>query len=203
MAELALVLYLVYLGLAFGVRTLLHKKRTGSSGFMGISGRPGSAEWLGGVLFGVAIALGFTAPVIDLIGAVDPIAAVDGAAGHAVGLALTLIGLAGTLYAQGAMGTSWRIGVDEKDRTELVTSGPFAHVRNPIFAAMIPTSLGLVLLVPNLVAVIGFVALFLALELQTRVVEEPYLRRVHGAAYADYASRAGRFLPGVGRLPLN
>lgn len=203
MAELALVLYLVYLGLAFGVRTLLHKKRTGSSGFMGISGRPGSAEWLGGVLFGVAIALGFAAPVIDLVGALDPVAAVDGTAGHVVGLALTLTGLAGTLYAQGAMGTSWRIGVDEGDRTELVTSGPFARVRNPIFAAMIPTSLGLVLLVPNLVAVIGFAALFLALELQTRVVEEPYLRRVHGAAYADYASRAGRFLPGVGRLPAN
>lgn len=202
MAEAALVLYLVYFGLAFGVRTFLHKRRTGSSGFMGISGRPGSAEWVGGVLFGVAIALGCAAPVLALIGALDPIAVLNGTAGHLAGLALTVIGLAGTLYAQGAMGSSWRIGVDDQVRTELVTDGPFARVRNPIFAAMIPTSLGLLLLVPNLVAVIGFVALFVALELQTRVVEEPYLRRVHGAAYAEYAARAGRFLPGVGRLPL-
>ena len=77
--------------------------------------------------------------------------------------------------------------------------GPFALVRNPIFAAMIPTSLGLALMVPNVVALAGFAALVLALEIQVRMVEEPYLRRVHGQAYASYAARTGRFAPGVGR----
>lgn len=37
------------------------------------------------------------------------------------------------------------------------------------------------------------------LELQVRFVEEPYLLRTH-ATYASYASRVGRFLPGLGRL---
>jgi protein-S-isoprenylcysteine O-methyltransferase Ste14 len=55
-------------------------------------------------------------------------------------------------------------------------------------------------MVPSWVALAGVVALFVALELQVRVVEEPYLRRTHGAAYTDYASRVGRFVPGVGRL---
>ena len=32
------------------------------------------------------------------------------------------------------------------------------------------------------------------------MVEEPYLLKVHGSAYAEYAARVGRFLPGVGRL---
>ncbi len=200
MAELALALYVLYLALAFGLRTWLQVRRTGSTGFVGLRGRPGSVEWLGGVLFAVALLLGFAAPVLDLLGVLDPVAALDGRAGHIFGGVLTVAGLVATLYAQVAMGTSWRIGVDPGERTELVTCGPFAVVRNPIFAAMLPTSLGLVLLVPNVVAVVGFVALVVALEVQTRAVEEPYLLATHGETYGAYAQRVGRFIPGVGRL---
>jgi protein-S-isoprenylcysteine O-methyltransferase Ste14 len=86
----------------------------------------------------------------------------------------------------------------------LVTTGPFAVVRNPIFAAMIPAVLGVVLLTPNFVALPAFVALVGALELQVRLVEESYLLRTHGDRYVDYASRVSRFFPGVGgsRSPL-
>ena len=38
-----------------------------------------------------------------------------------------------------------------------------------------------------------------ALEIQVRVVEEPYLARTHGDAYRSYAERTGRFVPGLGR----
>ena len=200
MAAWALGFYLLYLALAFGVRTAIQLRRTGSSGFSGISGRPGSAEWLGGVLFVVALVLGLLAPLLDLAGILDPIDPLDGEIGHAAGGGLFFGGLAATLVAQAAMGESWRIGVDESERTELVTDGPFSVVRNPIFAGMIPTSVGLALLVPNVVALLAVVALVLALEIQTRLVEEPYLLRAHGETYASYARRVGRFLPGIGRL---
>jgi protein-S-isoprenylcysteine O-methyltransferase Ste14 len=72
-------------------------------------------------------------------------------------------------------------------------------VRNPIFAAMLPTALGLALMVPSWIALLGLGGLLLALELQVRAVEEPYLLSVHGDAYASYAARVGRFVPGVGR----
>src|SRR5262245_6886356 len=39
------VFLLGYLIFAFGVRTWLHWRSTGSTGFRGISGKPGSAEW--------------------------------------------------------------------------------------------------------------------------------------------------------------
>jgi SAM-dependent methyltransferase len=39
-----------------------------------------------------------------------------------------------------------------------------------------------------------------ALEVQVRLVEEPYLLRTHGRAYAEYGARTGRFVPGLGRL---
>jgi protein-S-isoprenylcysteine O-methyltransferase Ste14 len=200
MATVALIAYALYLALAFGLRTVLQLRTTGSSGFSGISGRPGSAEWTGGVLFVVALVLGMAAPLLALVGVAAPIDELDSPAGHAAGIVLFAVGLAGTLVAQVAMGSAWRIGVDASERTELVTDGPFAWVRNPIFSAMLPTSLGLVLMVPSAVALVGLLALIVALQLQVRVVEEPYLLRAHGEAYRAYAARVGRFVPGVGRL---
>ena len=200
MPELALALYVLYIGLAFGLRSFAQKRATGSTGFKGISGRPGSAEWTGGVLFVVAVVVGLAAPVLDLAGVLDPIDALNGQIGHAAGIGLFWGGLVTTLGAQFAMGESWRIGVDESEQTEMVTAGPFGIVRNPIFTAMVPTALGLALLVPNVVAIVGFVALVVALQIQVRLVEEPYLLRVHGDAYAQYARRVGRFVPLLGRL---
>ena len=196
----ALALYAVYLGLTFGLRTLIQVRRTGSTGFHGIGGRPGSVEWLAGVGFALGVALRAAAPLLDLLGVVEPIAALDVTGLHVAGLALATAGIVATFVAQVAMGTSWRIGVDPEETTSLVTGGPFAVVRNPIFAAMLPAALGLALLVPSWVAFVGLAGLSLAIELQVRRVEEPHLRRAHGDAYAAYASRVGRFFPGLGRL---
>lgn len=200
MATAALIAYALYLALAFGLRSWLQARRTGSTGFKGISGRVGSAEWLAGVLFVVALVIGVAAPVLALVGVVEPIGALDRAPVHIAGVVLFAAGLAATLAAQVAMGESWRIGVDRSEQTDLVTDGPFSIVRNPIFAAMLPASLGLALMVPSWVALVGLVALLVALELQVRVVEEPYLLRVHGRRYATYASKVGRFVPGAGLL---
>jgi drug/metabolite transporter superfamily protein YnfA len=50
MALWALALCVLYLALAFGGRTLLQLRSSGSTGFKGVSGRPLSVEWIGGVL---------------------------------------------------------------------------------------------------------------------------------------------------------
>lgn len=200
MAGWALLFLAVYLLLAFGARSIVQKARTGSTGFKGISGEVGSIEWIGGVLFAVALALGALAPVLDLAGVLGPVDALDTETVQAAGGGLFFGGLISTVLAQAAMGDSWRIGVDHDERTELVTDGPFSYVRNPVFAGMIPAGLGIALLVPSVVAILAVVLLVAALEIQTRMVEEPYLLRAHGDDYAAYASRVGRFFPGVGRL---
>lgn len=202
----ALVGYTVFLTLAFGLRAALHYRHTGTTGYVGVSGRPFSTDWCAGVLFGVAVVGGVLAPMAELLGLVRSwTGAADGTtnvarAGWALGLAFTAFGIVGTLWAQFAMGTSWRIGVDQHVRTELVSRGPFRWVRNPIFTWMTFASLGLGLLAPNLLSVASLLALLLALEIQVRAVEEPYLLRTHGEAYRRYAATTGRFLPGIGRL---
>ena len=199
-AVAALAIYAVYLGVGFGLRTWVQWRRTGDTGWRGIAGRFGSPEWWAGVLFTVALVAGVLGPVTALLG-LEPVAALDAAPVQLLGFAVGVAGVLATFLTQLAMGTSWRIGVDETERTDLVTAGPFALMRNPIFTAMATTGLGLALMVPNLVALLGFVLLLAAVQLQVRVVEEPYLLRTHGPAYAAYAATVGRFVPGLGRVP--
>jgi protein-S-isoprenylcysteine O-methyltransferase Ste14 len=110
------------------------------------------------------------------------------------------VGLLGTFWAQLAMGSSWRIGVDPGERTALVVAGPFRLVRNPIFTAMVAATAGLALLVPNVASLAAVAILVLAIEIQVRAVEEPHLLQAHGEAYRGWARTTGRFVPGVGRL---
>jgi protein-S-isoprenylcysteine O-methyltransferase Ste14 len=196
-AGLALALYLVYLALAFGLRAWLQWRRSGDHGFR-FGGFAGSgAERAGALLFVVALVLGLAAPVLELLGA---LAAFEALRAPVLGTLLAGAGIAGTLHAQLAMGSSWRVGVDPNERTALRTDGPFRLVRNPIFSWMILTAAGLALLVPNAASLVGLVALVVGIEIQVRLVEEPYLLRTHGADFARWAARTGRFVPGVGRL---
>lgn len=200
MTAAALLLYLAGLAGAFGLRTWLHQRRTGSSGFHGISGRPGSSSWWAGVLFVLALILGVAAPVLALTGVAPAARTTLTDAAAAGGLVLLALGVATVLAAQSGMGMSWRIGVDEGECTDLVTGGIFGVVRNPVFTGMVVTQAGLALAVPTLVSAAALGSLVLAVELQVRALEEPYLARVHGAAYRAYVGRTGRFLPGLGRL---
>ena len=65
---------------------------------------------------------------------------------------------------------------------------------------MMVFGVGIALVTPNLVAIVGFALLVITIELQVRVVEEPYLLTVHADAYREYLASVGRFAPGVGLL---
>ncbi|MCX4240352.1 methyltransferase family protein [Paraliomyxa miuraensis] len=186
----ALALYAV---VAFVGRSVLQWHRTGSTGWRGLHGRPGSASWWAGVL----VAIGGLGLVIAPVGALLLPAAPVGHVRMGLGGMLFLIGFAITVIAQLAMGDAWRIGVRDGERTELRTHGPFAWCRNPIFTGMLVAALGLVAWIP--LAAPAWLALWLGLELQVRVVEEPHLSKIHGSRYLAYATRTGRFLPWLGQ----
>ena len=198
MAMTALILYIVWASLAFGWRTIEQRRRTGDSGLR-LHAQPNTPQWWAKIGFGVAILVGFAAPIAAVAG-LPNINALDTTWLHTAGIAVTLIGVLLTFAAQYSMGESWRIGVDADERTELVTDGAFRLVRNPIFTAMLITATGLAMIIPNVISILGLVALFVALEIQVRLVEEPYLRTVQGDQYRAYAQSTGRFAPGIGHI---
>ena len=197
-AWIALVLVVAFGALAFGWRSWLQWRRTGSTGFRGLSGRAGSAAWWGGVLLIVAFALSLAAPIVVLTGALDVWSLPR--AVTVMGGGLFGAGIVAPISAQLDMGDSWRIGVDARESTELVSSGLFRFSRNPIFTSMLSFLAGLALLLPNAVSALAFLTALTGLELQVRLVEEPYLMSIHREAYARYAARVGRFLPFIGRM---
>jgi protein-S-isoprenylcysteine O-methyltransferase Ste14 len=197
-AGVALVLYVVWAVLAFGWRTVAQYRRTGDSGLR-LGAERGTPKWWAKIGFIVAIVTGFAAPVAAVAG-LGNMSAFDASWLHAVGVAVTIVGIVMTVVAQFTMGNSWRIGVDNNERTALVTGGVFSLVRNPIFTAMFVTSFGLVMMIPNWLSIAGLVLLAVSLEVQVRFVEEPYLLPAQGDDYSAYAGRVGRFAPRLGRL---
>lgn len=201
MPSLALVLCLVWFVLLFVVRTVIQWKKTGSTGWRGFHGGVGSPSWIAGVSFALGLLMAPVSPLAALFHWPGGGLIATTPSLHLLGAAFVLLGLVGALAAQLSMGDSWRVGVDETEETDLVTAGLFAWVRNPIFTFVCLSVLGLLLLVPNPLAIVATTLTVLGVELQVRAVEEPYLRRTHGSDYERYASRVGRFVPGIGRSP--
>jgi protein-S-isoprenylcysteine O-methyltransferase Ste14 len=200
MTATALAIYVVFALLAFAWRAWLQYRRTGDPGFRGFAGRIGSVEWSGGALLTLGACAGLVAIVADLGGGAQRFRLIPPALVPVSGLALMVLGAVLTFVAQLEMGSSWRIGVQSTEVTELITTGLFRWVRNPIFAAMLVVLLGVLLTVPNLIASFAFAVSLIGSELHVRRVEEPYLIRIHGERYRAYAQRVGRFVPGIGRI---
>ena len=112
---------------------------------------------------------------------------------HWVGVALLHLSLLLVVVTQWQMSRSWRIGFDESERTELVTTGLFAYSRNPIFLGMVMTMIGLFLVLPNGITLLAMVMCYVVLQIQIRM-EEEYLKKVQGEEYVKYLEGVPRWL---------
>lgn len=199
MAILALVFLGCFLAVGLGLQGVVQYRRTGYRVLRGLYRRPLSKEWWIGECWVLGFLCIAVAAVLELAGAVEPLPRFS-AATRTAGVGFALVGFAGTQWAVVTMGETWRVDVDESERTRLVTNGPFRLVRNPIYSSMIVLAVGLAIMVPSVLAWAGSALVFVGLELQVRVLEEPHLLRAHGETWLRYASAVGRFLPRVGRI---
>jgi protein-S-isoprenylcysteine O-methyltransferase Ste14 len=196
MAAVALIMCSLYVVVMFGVRAIVQRRRTGSSGWVGAAT---NAEHRANMLVLAAWLLDLLAATLVLSDATRPTPTFDGPVAHAAGVAALVLSLALGVVAQEAMGPAWRTGIDPDHPSQLATTGVLAVVRNPVYTSMIGTSLGVALLVPSVVSALALAACVTGLEIQTRAVEEPHLRMLHGDAYERYSAHTGRFVPRLGR----
>ncbi len=116
------------------------------------------------------------------------------------GIALVVGGYVCTLWCYAAMGDTWRIGINRKERTALVERGPYRRIRHPIYAFQLIMLTGAALLLPTMVS-FAILALHFICALIKAVDEENYLKTVHGQTYVDYMARTGRLLPRLRKPP--
>lgn len=111
-----------------------------------------------------------------------------------IGFVIGLLGLSICLYAQIKMGTSWRVGIDEKEKTQLITTGLYKFIRNPTYLGLFLLNIGVWLIWSTWTIFLLNILFFLFLEIQVRC-EEDFLFSVHGEQYIDYKKRTKRYLP--------
>ena len=91
------------------------------------------------------------------------------------------------------MKDSWRAGIPDRDRTELVTDGIYAFSRNPAFLGFDLQYIGVLLMFCNLLTAAFTVFAIVMLHLQI-LQEERYLTAAFGEPYLAYRQRVFRYL---------
>ena len=91
------------------------------------------------------------------------------------------------------MRDSWRAGIPDKDKTELVTTGIYRFSRNPAFLGFDLMYVGVLLLYGNLLTLgfSGFAIVMLHLQI---LQEEQYLVNTFGTPYQEYCRHVSRYL---------
>ena len=110
-----------------------------------------------------------------------------------IGLFLLFASLIWIAIAQMQMGKSWRIGIDTKNKTELVENGLFSRSRNPIFFGMRLALLGFFLALPNAFSLLALVLGDVLMQIQVRL-EEEFLSNTHGENYREYYRNVRRWI---------
>lgn len=108
------------------------------------------------------------------------------------GIAVTGGGVIFFVLAITSMGASWRAGVDETQKTAIVTRGIYKVSRNPAFAGFDMLYIGSALALPNAILLVAAVIGILLLHFQI-LEEEKYLPRAFGDEYLRYRSRTPRY----------
>ena len=110
-----------------------------------------------------------------------------------IGWGLLVLSLFVVWIAQSSMADSWRIGIDEENKTELVTKGFFSLSRNPIFLGIMLANGGLFLAIPNAFTLLIVALSTLSINTQIRL-EETFLEATFGDEYKAYQNKVRRWL---------
>ena len=111
-----------------------------------------------------------------------------------VGLGITVAGLLFAVWARVHLGRNWSQTVMIKQEHELITSGPYAWVRHPIYTGILAGFLGSAVATAQVRGVLALLLVLGALWGKLRL-EERWMGGHFGATYAEYARRVPALVP--------
>ncbi len=190
------IYFLIYFFLVFVLRSFLLWKKTGVNPLTFNKGD--DAHGYNGKVFGVIsfielIVVSIYAFIPSMHKYLLPFWYLENERLQYVGWALLLLSLIMVWLSQSNMRESWRIGIDEQNKTELITSGFFAFSRNPIFLGIMIANIGLFLVLPNAFTLLIISLSTISINTQIRL-EEEFLTQEHGEQYISYKSKVNRWL---------
>jgi protein-S-isoprenylcysteine O-methyltransferase Ste14 len=109
------------------------------------------------------------------------------------GAAVCLLGFSLAIYARRHLGRNWGMPMSRKEQPELVTSGPYALIRHPIYTglilAMLGSAIGVNILWAPLLVLVGTYFIYSARR------EETVMLQLFPEQYAAYMARTGMLVP--------
>lgn len=144
------------------------------------------------VLIALAVFFGKRLPVGEFARATTIAAAESGAA--AAGAVLCVLGLAFAIWARVALGRHWGMPMTLRETPELITSGPYAYVRHPIYTGLATMMIGTTFVYPLGVL---WCAVMIPYMLISARREERDLERLFPDVYPAYVKRSKMLVPFV------
>jgi protein-S-isoprenylcysteine O-methyltransferase Ste14 len=111
-----------------------------------------------------------------------------------VGFALGIASLVFWTWTQVALGKNWSPQLQLREEHHLVTSGPYARIRHPLYTAMFGYGASIALVTANWVFVILTAAMIVAIIARIPREERMMIDKF-GEEYKVYMKRTGRFFP--------
>ena len=111
-----------------------------------------------------------------------------------LGAVVTIAGLLFAIWAREHLGSNWSRSVTIKQGHELITTGPYAVVRHPIYTGILAGFLGMAIAISQVRGFVAFVLIFLVLWIKLRM-EEQWMRSQFGETYATYAHQTAALVP--------
>src|ERR1700727_2107643 len=111
-----------------------------------------------------------------------------------LGAAITIAGLLFAVWARQYLGRNWSSSVTIKQGHELITTGPHAVVRHPIYTGILTGFFGMAIAMSQVRGFIVPALFFLAFWLKFRR-EEQFMRSQFGEVYTTYAHHTSALVP--------
>lgn len=111
-----------------------------------------------------------------------------------IGIVIALLGDVLFVISVLTMKDSWRAGVSETDKTELVTNGIYQISRNPAFLGFDLVYIGILLMFFNWIMFAVSVFAIVMFHLQIVNVEEDFLTTAFRDEYLEYKKKVNRYL---------
>ncbi len=118
----------------------------------------------------------------------------SGALLTALGLATEIAGILCAIWARRTLGRNWSGEVRIATGHELIRTGPYRHIRHPIYTGILGMYLGTMLVSGELHALIAF-AIILILYIRKMGLEEKALSATFGAAWNAWREETWALLP--------
>lgn len=111
-----------------------------------------------------------------------------------IGAAITAAGLLFSVWARRHLGANWSQAVTLKQDHELITSGPYALVRHPIYTGLLLALLGSAIARGEWRGLLAVLIVFGVLWQKLRL-EEKFMRTQFGESYETYSRRVAALVP--------